>query len=212
MKRVIPLLTGLLLLGAGASTSLAVPVTYDLSGALTGDFNGTPFANAGFQLQVTADTDNVKGVSLFAVNDIYAVGNYTPLFNGPDLSGSLAITGLGSLTFADRLWVWATQGTSLNPGFLGIGTDSEADFLDVQDFYFETYHLVSAVNALPVAAWQPSGVSFAVFDALGVPGVISISGASGVTFAATGGVPEPSTVILFGAGLAGLLALRRKRA
>jgi hypothetical protein len=212
MKKRMSLLAGLMLVFS-ATTASALSISYELSGLLSGDYNGTPFSDAGFSLHVHANTANVKAISMFDTHDLYGVGTYTPLFNGPNLGSALAISGVGAFTFVAPTWLWDTQANALNPGILGFGTDSEADFLNVQNPFFETYHLVTAVLPLAVSVWRTGTVPFAVLTSPGGgQGLITLSGASGVTFEAAGAVPEPSTLALLGAGMCGLIFVRRKQA
>ena len=213
MKKFISLLIviGLMLMTAGVAPAVQWPISYELAGNLSGDYNGTPFTNSAFTLQVVADTSNVVAVSWFDTNDLYGVGNYPFLFAGPDLSGSLAVSGVGTFTFANRLWARATQANFLNPGYFALGTDVEDVLIEVQDPFFETYHLLTAAKPLPVSLWQVGAVPFAVSDSSGTTGELTLTDASSLMFQAEGGVPEPSTFVLLGAGLAGLMIMRRRR-
>ena len=211
MKKLMTLLVGLMMLACSAVTASALPITYQLTGSLSGDYNGTPFTDSAFTLTVAADTSDVVAVSWFGTNDLYGAGNYPLVFTGPNLGGSLAISGIGTFAFANRLWVLAAQADSLYPGVFGIGTDVEDVFIEVLDSFFETYHLDTAVAVLPVTLWQTGAVPFSVSESGGTSGELILTGASSLTFQAEGGVPEPSTFVLVGAGLAGLAYARRKR-
>ena len=211
MKKLLILLLTVSLLSFGALPASALPIAYQLTGTLSGDYNGTPFTDSAFTLQVAADTSDVVAVNWFDTNDIYGVGNYPPVFGGPDLKGFLDISGIGTFAFANRLWVLADQANSPNPGMFGIGTDMEDIFLKVVDPFFETYHLVTAVGTLPVALEQTGTVPLSVSEAGGTSGDLTLAGASSLAFQAEGGVPEPSTFVLIGVGVAGLVYSRRKR-
>jgi len=211
MKKLMTLLVGLMMLACSAVTASALPITYQLTGSLSGDYNGTPFTDSAFTLTVAADTSDVVAVSWFDTNDLYGVGNYPLVFTGPNLGGSLAISGIGTFAFANRLWVLAAQANSLYPGVFGIGTDVEDVFVEVLDAFFETYHLETAVAALPVTLWQTGTVPFSVSELGGTSGDLTLTGASSLAFQAEGGVPEPSTFVLIGVGMAGLAYARRKR-
>ena len=212
MKKLMTLLVGLMMLACSAVTASALPITYQLTGSLSGDYNGTPFTDSAFTLTVAADTSDVVAVSWFDTNDLYGVGNYSFLFAGPDLTGSLAVTGVGTFTFANRLWAWATQANYLYPeGYFALGTDVEDVFLEVQNPLYASYHLVTAVGALPVTLSKTGTVPFSVSESGGTSGDLTLTGASSLAFQAEGGVPEPSTYVLVGVGVAGLVYSRRKR-
>ena len=79
---------------------------------------------------------------------------------------------------------------------------------DVLDPFFSTYQMNYAVDAMPVDFYQVGTVSLPYWT--GDPGILTLAGASSLTFQAEGGVPEPSTFVLVGAGLAGWILARRK--
>jgi hypothetical protein len=60
----------------------------------------------------------------------------------------LRFAGVGAFTFVKPMWLWDTRANALNLCILGFGTDSEADFLNVQNPFFETYHQESVVGDL----------------------------------------------------------------
>lgn len=217
MNKLLSLLIGLIVLATATAQAAEWPITYELTGALSGDYTTTgfslPFTNALFTLRVTADTRDVVAVTTFdpaSPNDLYVVGAH-PFHTGPSLLGVLDIAGVGSFSFSNNLYASDSQTTNQRPGNFEIGTDYEATFLEVQDTFFETYHLATAVNPLTVALWQTGAATFAVSDSGGATGELSLTGAfSPMTFQAEGGVPEPSTFVLLGAGLVGMIVVKRK--
>ena len=217
MKRLLSLLAGLILLTAGTVSAGSWPITYRLTGTLSGDYTMTgdtlpplTFTDALFLLQVTADAVDVVPVTTFNPDDLYVVGAH-PYHAGPAVSGSLFIDGVGTFTFMNNLYASDSQANNLQPGIFEIGTDQEAQFIDVQHQFFENYQMMSQVNPLPVELRQDGFFSFAVAEAGGTSGDLTLTGASSLLFEAVGGVPEPSTFLLLGAGLAGLIAMRRRR-
>jgi hypothetical protein len=217
MKKLMLLLLGLLLMGVGSVQAADWPISYVLTGALSGEYaygaesGRLQFVDAPFTFSVTADTSKVVAVDWFGSKDIYGVGNYPYVFSGPNLGGSLVISNVGTFAFANPLWVLDAQADSPYLGDFGIGTDVEDVFLKVNDAFFETYHLITAVSPLEVALWQFGEASFAVSSGE-TTGTLFLTGASSsLTFQAEGGVvPEPSTFALLGAGLAGVMVMRRK--
>jgi hypothetical protein len=214
MKKFILLLVALILPMSGVVSAAQWPITYHLSGNLSGEYTtggqSAPFENAPFTLQVTADAVDVVAVTTFFPDDLYVVGAATPWHTGPTINGSLAIEGVGLFTFLNNLYAADTQVDNLQPGIFQIGTDAEYTFIDVTDSFFETYHLMTQVSSLPVVLSTVGFAQFAVSELGGTTGALTLADASSLTFQAEGGVPEPSTFVLLGAGLAGLIAMRRK--
>ncbi len=211
MTKLISLLIGLLLLTAGAAMAEPWPITYRLSGQLSGDYNGVAFLGSDFNLQVTANATDVTAVSWFDTHDIYGVGNNSPLFSGPDLTGTMFIEGVGQFTFQNRIYVMDSQVNSAFPGEFEIGTDLESTIIRGADSFFESYHLMTPHTSLRGVQSQVGYSSLAVFEEGGAPGTLTLTNASPLDFQAAGGVPEPSTIVLLTAGVAGLLTMRRKQ-
>ncbi len=213
MKKLIILLTGFFLLSTGAAWGTPWPITYELTGLLSGDYNGVSFTGSIFNLQLTANAMDVTPVTTFdpsSPNDLYVVGVH-PYHAGPSLNGSLSLKDLGVFTFLNNLYVSDSQQNNLQPGILEIGTDVEAAFIDISDPFFTTYKMMTKVNPLTISGSQAGYSSFAVAEAGGAVGELTLADATSLTFQAEGGVPEPSTFMLLGAGLFGLIFTRRKR-
>ena len=215
MKRMISLLIGVVLLTAGTASAVPWPITYQLNGVLSGEYatggQSSPFVTAPFTFRVTADAAEVVAVTTFFPDDLYVVGAATPWYTGPTITGSLSIEGVGLFTFLNNLYTADTQVDNLQPGIFQIGTDTEFTIIDVSDNFFESYHLMTRVNSLPVVLSQVGFAQFAVSEAGGTTGDLTFTDASSLTFEAAGGVPEPSTFVLLGAGLAGMLLIRKRR-
>ena len=208
MKELLILLLTVSVLSFGALPVSALPISYSLSGTLTGTYNGTPFTGKNFLLQIQADTNNISAIPGFNDSTLYGVGNYPYVFDGPDLTGSLSINTVGVLSFVNPLYAYAT---SYPPeGYFSVGT-SEDVLIDVSNLFFNSYQMNVAVTAMPVDFSQVGVAEFAVLKGT-TPGILTLTDASLLmTFQAEGGVvPEPSTFILLGAGLAGLIVMRRK--
>jgi hypothetical protein len=137
---------------------------------------------------------------------LYGVGNYPLVFTGPELTGSLSINNVGVFTFLNTLWAYAT---SYPDGYFSAGTSEDLLF-DVFNPFFSTYQMNVAVDIMPVDFYQVGSAEFAVLDG-NTPGILTLTGASSLAFQAEGGVPEPSTFVLVGVGVAGRAYARRKR-
>jgi hypothetical protein len=216
MKKLPLLLVGLMLLGVGSAQASPWPITYELTGLLSGLYTtqsiGITFSDAPFTFRVMADTADVVAVTTFdpsSPDDMYVVGAH-PFHNGPTVNGTLSIDGVGLFTFLNNLYASDSQWNNMQPGIFEFGTDLESNIIDVQDLFFETYHMITRVNPLPVMLTQVGFSQFAVSESGGTSGELTLDGASSLTFQAEGGVPEPSTFVLLGAGLAGMVVMRRK--
>ena len=104
-----------------------------------------------------------------------------------------------------------SQWNNLQPGIFEFGTDLEEKIISVENQFFQTYQMITAVSPLEVALYQTGFVPFAVSESGGTTGELTLVDASSLRFQAEGGVPEPSTFVLLGVGLAGLIAVMRKQ-
>lgn len=182
---------------AMGSAAQAVEIHYTHTGFGSGTLDGTAFgavAPVAFTITAVGDTANIAscgGACLY--ND--------------NLSASIAIAGVGSFDF-----ITATRYFS-NNGKVGFSRAGEHG----QDLYngpaLVAWDMASSVGPIvgtgQLMQW---GSPNPVVDTTG--GVLEFrNGYSEATFSATvGAVPEPSTVMLMGAGLFGLLAWSRRSA
>ena len=213
MKKLKLLLIGLFLFSAGAASASQWPITYELNGLLSGDYNGTAFTGKNFEIHLTANAMDVTPVTTFdpsSPGDLYVAGALPPFHQGPPVNGSLSINDVGIFTFINNLYASDSQLNNLQPGIFEIGTDLEAAFISITDRYFASYKMMTSVPSFPVIVSQIGYSSFAVSRAGGSDGVLNVVDASSLTFQAEGGVPEPSTLLLLGAGVTGLLFMKKK--
>ena len=179
----------------GVPPAEAAPITFTFAGTGSGDVDGTPFSQAAFVITANANTANI----------VQGGG----LFNLDSNSATIRITGIGTGTFLIATRVFDSQGLSV----LGFSrAPSGIDLMDFDHPAFATYDLTTSLGPLLV------GIPFALdeFDAVSTTlGDVTFDAAEGVTFTATaqaiGAVPEPSTLVLLGAGLAALGLLRRRK-
>ena len=210
MKKLLILIMTMSLFSFGVLPVSALPISYSLFGTLSGTYDGTPFTGKNFSLMIQADTNNIQAISLFTPSMLYGVGNMgdnPPVFSGPELTGSISINNVGVFTFDNPLFAYAT---SYPDGYFSVGT-SEDILFDVLNPFFSAYQMNVAVNAMPVDFYLVGTAEFAVLNGT-TPGKLTLADASSpLTFQAEGGVvPEPSTFVLLGAGLAGMIVMRKK--
>lgn len=170
--------------GAGAH---AVPVTYTLSGTISGELAGTGFTSTRFVLTGKSDSE---------------------LLESPDPGASLApletlvieLAGIGSFDALNKTYFFTNRDLAL-AGFLD---QLEGDLIDFAAPRFASYDGTAALDALPVA---PDYLG--LLDTSG--GLLTLSGASGLILEverADVALPEPGTLVLMLGPLA-LLARRR---
>jgi len=178
--------------------------TYTFSFTITGSLNGVPFTDASGTLTATSDT--VTG----PIDDAFFA--YVP-----SLSFSIEGVGSGVLIDTNPFVFDAPSSSPLNAtvplcetyGCVGFGDTSGplAEFYSTSDI-FNTYDLGTSIGPIPVQFPFTAGGS-----ADTSAGILDVSPFSDVTFtAAPDATPEPSSLLLLGSGLAGLIGLlQRKR-
>jgi hypothetical protein len=167
----------------------AAPITYTMTGSLSGTLGTDPVTLAAFTFVFNGDTTNITGTD--------------PLLN-PAISNSILITGFGSGQFSQAIDVGVSP-------IYGIGgfTDATAS----QGIQFENGVFVGWDLATPIGPLTSSSPAFASGAFTTSLDTLTISSAQDLTFQATT-VPEPATFALTGLALicmAGFWKSRAKR-
>jgi hypothetical protein len=176
-------------MGGWAQEAHATPITYTFTGTGTGDLNGTAFSGA------------------FTVTDI---GDTSTIFSGGGefmnaVSSATFVAGALSTTFTgiENLVIDNTAA----PGFIAFAQFPTIAVEALTASPFETYALNTAL------ATTSGGLSVAptTFDT--AAGSLDFTTITALTFTATvpGAVPEPASLAIFGAGLAAMGLIRRRR-
>lgn len=188
------LIAALALMAASCiSAAQAAPITYTLSGTLSGSLDLVSFTDKAFTWTVTGDTKQKKmlGSGQTAV---------------PALTSLLDIADVGSsLTPVDKFL--ASPGAPLFATF----AFADVDGLDGVGFFAPELGNYDGVSSI-----SPIAVNFTGTFLLPTNhGIVLFETGSDMMFQAVtvpdANVPEPITLTLFGAGLAGIGAMRRRR-
>lgn len=168
------------------SAAEAAPVTYTLSGTASGVVGAGAFTSSAFTWTLTGESTLIFPTS---------PGLVLPMVWGD----SLTIAGIGTLTPSVPLLAFVDN---LVPNGIGLVDSSLTGGIGFKAAALAGYNGISSIGPIPVtflgSAPLPSNMgNFEIFP-------------TSLTFQAVG-VPEPLTLALFGAGLAGIGALRRKR-
>jgi hypothetical protein len=193
MRRQFHLLTSFAFVVASLTSSAhAGPiVTYELTGKMSGMLGNTSFSDAAFSWAITGDTTFRQTVG----------GTFSGV---PAEAQSFDVEGFGLLTTPDQIFAESA------PSFaeFAFTNDSQTSGIGFTAPQLGTYDGFSSFGPIPVAL-------IGQFDVSTVLGTLFIESASDLTFEVVGSpsseVPEPVTSALFGAGLAGLGIVRRRR-
>lgn len=157
----------------------------------------------------------------------FETGDFTNWVTHPAASGSLFYVGGPGNSGSFNAWFGATgtqvdqisQGVPTIPGHLYeldyyYTSDGDTPNQGFSGYFNGSFHLLSGGTDIPATDWTPSDFTFVattnstgiIFGALDVPGFIGIDD---VVLKDVTPVPEPFTLGMFGAGLAGAAAMRR---
>jgi hypothetical protein len=191
-----------------AGSALAVPITYTETATVTGTLGATAFTNALVTVTLSSNTSTITA----------GPAPFTSLLINPG-SATVNVAGLGTFTFTGPIEVLSTFNDVVTLGGSGVliaqldnpaGT-SVTGILGQQNPAFLGYNLQGPFGPFTSAGGALSGSDpSALFPTTG--GLLRLtSPLSTATFTATGGVPEPTSILLLGTGLLGLISLRRRR-
>ena len=188
----------------------ATPITFSDTGIGSGSLNGVNFSNSSFTITATDDTSNV--VPFTNINHLGLTNNGYVVVNN---SANIEIAGLGTYTFITENGFW------VNPAYQGVGfsliSGTNQFLADLYDgpisSVFSSWDMQSSIGPVSGTANILSWTSIGPIQTSGGTIVLD-QGSSPVTFTAEvdpAPVPEPTTIILLGAGLAVIGLVRRQK-
>ncbi|HEV7454374.1 MAG TPA: PEP-CTERM sorting domain-containing protein [Candidatus Saccharimonadales bacterium] len=199
MKKLIGLLAGAVGLFALAGGASAGPITYVQTGSGSGTLGGVAFGlQAPLSFTITAVGDTAKVVSCGVA-----------CLSNDSVTASILILGLGTFDFTSATRFFANASVSAI-GFSRGGVGGGSDLFNLMNA--GPYDMVSSFGPIIGTASLVQWNDGAVVTTGGV--LVFNDGTSSSTFTATEGlgkIPEPITLSLFGAGLAGAIATRRRK-
>jgi len=179
----------------GARQSYADGITYTVSDIASGSFNAMAFTDALVTVVALGDTSNVFPNPKVS-ND----------FDNNVSSATVTISGFGTFTLLGPGQVFDFQ-AGTTAGITDLGFFPGDDILDASNLAFGTYDLTTAIGPITDNIGPPGvpnpGTSFATSG-----GALILDIGGHPTFTAT--TPEPNSLILLGAGFAGLVMFRRR--
>ena len=182
------LIASLIITGVAASAQ-GTPILYTFSSIGNGSLGTSSFNSAPFTITSTADTSQIVNLG-------------SGIFEVPDLTATVFVSGIGSGTFSISTINVDNQNNS------GVGfsdPNQNLAILFVDNAAAATYNLSTAIGPLSGPARFNAGAQFGT-----TAGNFSLSSVSTVTFQATL-VPEPATFALAGLSGMSLLLFRRHR-
>jgi len=214
----------LILFSLFTAASFASPITYIFKGTVTGSFvdaedpiESTLFTSLPMQVTITGDTSNVYFSPAGGLNPFVDVW-----VNATGLAGTVSIDSILNGTFQDPLYVgYAPLAPPPFDAVTPIVLFGIAGPVDLLDFYLTDlgpgYALKTAVGPVPAADGITSnfnGISILVPEGTETETyLLTLTDFQDGSFQALGGepVPEPSTILLLGVGLAGLVGLKLRK-